>query len=958
MRLVTLPFVILFLLIFTIGCGERALELDLPSSEISGIPEGPSHKTVVPMTFGGDAISGIYKIGIAGTVDCDSNAGYSAPQASGTPINVDVSAIPDGEVALCFVGINSSGRNITPIRRTWIKDTGAIQYIELSESEVRLVEANTTLNYTITLSAVKAYDVKINWERVDGDGLYGVHHLITDSGTATIPQGQLTAQVQIPVLNNTAADGEKYFGLRLTSSNSTRVHVGPNYQVLVYEKDDDGGQASRIVKILSGWFDNCGLYADGSVKCWGFNDSGEQGGGSLDVYQKDIHVIAGLETGVTDISSYSRHFCALLSDQTVRCWGEGSYGQLGNNATLDSSVIVTPQGLTQVQQIAIGQQSSCALKTDGTVWCWGRNNYRQLGNNTVVASSKIPVQVVGLPGPASFIGAGYYYTCALVSGAVYCWGNGASGQLGRGTTANQQTALLVPGVSGVDSLHVGAASVCVLIDGAATCWGANWNGHLGVGDTTDRLSPVAIPGADTNVTDIMVNDVIGCIIKSGEIYCAGQTVEYGEKHLPDALGALGTVTSLTKIENFGTQNLRLQMNSPVLSCFEDVAHSLRCYESGWWTYGGILRQRDSFSPVEVKILSHDKMMKMDSSSILGCALDTENSLWCWGVGSYRSTPIRSSANGILVAELEGQVSDFAISSYENSVCALTVSGDVYCWGSNFYGQMGDGTTTYRSVPAKVSGLGTNVRKIVSGRRAFCAILDDKTAKCWGANTYGALGDNNPGVQSSLPVVFQGVANIKEMVGAYERFCALTESGNVYCSGYGGNGNGNGVTVNSAVPVQVSSLSNVTQLIRAGPSSMSVLLSTGEVKSWGYRGHNGDGTNVDRWAPVTVILPLSATSLFKGSACARLSDNSIYCWDDDDLGAITLNGNITNVVTPVPFSPPGYDVADLWTTELEYGTRCMKTIEGKFYCWGYNDHSTLGDMRFDTNKAILSNKWME
>lgn len=356
------------------GCGQQSLHLGITPVEptLAGLPAGPSHKTNVSLSFGGDAAAGIYKIGIAGTTNCDNRSGYSAAQVNGVPFQLDVSALPDGEIALCYIGISSNGRKGTPERKTWIKDTGSIEYVELSESEVRVTESDTTLNYTVTLSTTKSYDVKIMWERVDGDAIYGVHHLLAATGNVTIPAGQTSAQVHIPILDNTANDGEKYFGLRLLSTNSTRVHVGPDYQILIYEKDNDGGQASRLVKLFSNMQDTCALYLDGSVKCRGFNQSLIQGT-ALNQYH-DLHVITGLSSGVTDLSSGGIHFCALMSDQTVRCWGEGSNGQLGGGGTADSSTLITP-AISGVTQIALTERSSCALKTDGTIWCWGKNNY-------------------------------------------------------------------------------------------------------------------------------------------------------------------------------------------------------------------------------------------------------------------------------------------------------------------------------------------------------------------------------------------------------------------------------------------------------------------------------------------------------------------------------------------------------------------------------------------------------
>lgn len=134
---------LIFFAVLGVGCSQKGLEITIPviQADIEGTPEGPSHKIQVPITFNGDGVSDLYKFGTSGTTDRSSMTGYVAAPAAGVPFDLDISSLPDGEIALCYVRVDAKGKKGTRERKTWIKDTSAIQYIELSESEVRLSEA-------------------------------------------------------------------------------------------------------------------------------------------------------------------------------------------------------------------------------------------------------------------------------------------------------------------------------------------------------------------------------------------------------------------------------------------------------------------------------------------------------------------------------------------------------------------------------------------------------------------------------------------------------------------------------------------------------------------------------------------------------------------------------------------------------------------------------------------------
>jgi alpha-tubulin suppressor-like RCC1 family protein len=129
--------------------------------------------------------------------------------------------------------------------------------------------------------------------------------------------------------------------------------------------------------------------------------------------------------------SGGEHTCGLKKSGTVTCWGNNTFGQLGNNSTTDSSTPVAVLGISDAMQVASGAYQSCAVLTTGEVKCWGTNSRGQLGNNTTT-NSLTPVSVVGIANAQQVV-LGHDHSCAaLASGVVKCWGSNSTGQLGSG----------------------------------------------------------------------------------------------------------------------------------------------------------------------------------------------------------------------------------------------------------------------------------------------------------------------------------------------------------------------------------------------------------------------------------------------------------------------------------------------------------------------------------------------
>ncbi|MFN9109956.1 MAG: RCC1 domain-containing protein, partial [Bacteroidota bacterium] len=267
----------------------------------------------------------------------------------------------------------------------------------------------------------------------------------------------------------------------------------------------------------------------GDVQCWGDNRFGQIGDGTRGEWADKLEAVrvGGLTAGVTQIAAGFYHTCALLNTGGVKCWGNNTYGQLGDGTGTDRVTPVDVTSLTSgVIQITARNLHTCALLVSGAVRCWGWNDYGQIGDGTSGANRLSPVDVVGLTSEVVQIGAGEIHTCALLnSGDLQCWGYNGSGQLGDQTNTMRLSPVNVLGLSSeVTEITAGYAHTCALLgtDGVK-CWGNNDDGQLGDGTYgTNRLVPVGVSGLNSGVTRIAVGFGHSCaVLSSEEMKCWG-----------------------------------------------------------------------------------------------------------------------------------------------------------------------------------------------------------------------------------------------------------------------------------------------------------------------------------------------------------------------------------------------------------------------------------------------------
>ena len=253
------------------------------------------------------------------------------------------------------------------------------------------------------------------------------------------------------------------------------------------------GLTSGVNAIAAGGAHTCALTDAGAVLCWGLNENGQLGNGSLTNRWTPVQV-NGITSGATSITAGHSHTCAVVGG-AAKCWGYGLDGQLGTGTQDDSGVPIQVVGLTNgVASITAGQHFTCAVTVGGAAKCWGTNEYGELGIGTQTPWELSPVQVSGLTSGIVGVAAGWYHACAVTNaGAVLCWGNNSSGELGDGTNNPHLTPEPSHLTAGARGLDLGSHHSCAITAGGAVrCWGFNGNGALGNNSTLDVNEPLAV----------------------------------------------------------------------------------------------------------------------------------------------------------------------------------------------------------------------------------------------------------------------------------------------------------------------------------------------------------------------------------------------------------------------------------------------------------------------------------
>jgi alpha-tubulin suppressor-like RCC1 family protein len=515
-------------------------------------------------------------------------------------------------------------------------------------------------------------------------------------------------------------------GEGLFMTGDTNPAMGPVSSTLV----------SSVAGVAIGGGHLCIFDTAGVVQCAGANEFGQLGNGvtTAEGAPNPMPSIAPIPARVTEISAAGGRSCAVDEQHRAWCWGADGFGRLGLGVQVAFVASPTLTQFKDVASVSAGGDMVCARSRAGSIACAGINSVGQLGSG-IRTTQPLPHEVPNLSGVQA-IAAGNDFTCAVLTDkTVQCWGQGDFGQLGDGSLVTRP----LPGpaiVVGAEKIFAGDDDVCVVhTDGSVSCWGEGLSGQLGAGTGT-RGTPLVVEGI-SNPDQLILGDDHTCARTGTSVRCWGNNTD---GRLGDPAATTGP--SLVSLNNGFLGNLSQLAVGGAHTCVIDDANEVQCWGSnGIGQLGNGTCCSGSSAPTKAVLNSGGNVTGVQEiaarggntyarvgGTVFGWGNSCESRIF--GASSFCSFPFALQIPDITnAAKL---VIGF------NVACVLRTDGTVSCWGSNGFGQVGDGT--YGSTtPTTVPGL-TDILDITAGDEHVCAIKADHTVVCWGNDSEGELGD--------------------------------------------------------------------------------------------------------------------------------------------------------------------------------------------------------------------------
>jgi len=326
-----------------------------------------------------------------------------------------------------------------------------------------------------------------------------------------------------------------------------------------------------------------------------------------------------------------------------------------------------------------------------------------------------------------------------------------------------------------------------------------------------------------------------------------------------------------------------------------------------------------------------------------CALISDGTVKCWGTNAFGQLGNGTTTEAFSPVTVNGIQTATSISSGSTHTCAVLSDHTVHCWGEGELGRLGNGTTTGSLTPVMVKNI-FNASQVSAGQNHTCARLLDGGISCWGYNFDGQLGQETPTDFSTIPVIVNGIQTAIAVSVGDSYACALLDNGHVACWGEGESGQlGDGKEKKSPIPVLVSNVTTATGL-SAGESHSCAVLTSGTVICWGLgdSGQLGDGKLSDYAMTPVSVLHIVATDVSAGGShsCAVLMSGTVKCWGLGDSGQLGGGGEEEDIFE----SSSPVEVSDIKTAiSVSTGREhtCALLAEGGVKCWGSNWGGQLG-----------------
>jgi len=585
-------------------------------------------------------------------------------------------------------------------------------------------------------------------------------------------------------------------------------------------------------------------------------------------------------------------------------WGTDTYGELGNGSTTSPAYqanFLDVNSYAGIGNVAAGGYFSIAVDISGNLWGWGKNDRYQAGYSASTAPVTSPTQITSGAAPWKRVGAGYNHACAINgSGALYCWGDNAEGELGQGTTNSSPTTTFSSvgsstwlTVAGGDQFTAG-----IQANGSAWTWGLNSSGQLGTGNTGSYDStPAAISTSEHWVAISAGMQHAMAIRDDGTLWVWGSNTTYGQLGNGTTTGSSSTPVQVTK--------------------------------SGGWT-SSVTSTAGSWIAVAAG--------GYDSFAIL-----SDGTLWSWGSNSHGQLGINSTLSVVStptqVADLGGGYGYIGyqyIAAGLDFTIGLTADGDVYTWGNDGSGQLGNGHTSSSatSVPTRVPDTpdisyyankpGVLAAGPGSGSNTYdgAYIRSSGELETWGYNTNSALGlvtsplnqftnagcTGTPSVcWAPVPVVYETLSGSTvvnpspwtHVATGLDATFAVRSDGTLWAWGTSGNGTSSSLTVPTNIPTPASGVPWLNVFADVSEAQAFGVLANGTLWTWLNSATpsqlcTSGSCNGKSWVSIAAA----------GSVLGVTTDGGLWGWGSDAGGELLQTSSCNGLAAPTPLDSSG------------------------------------------------------
>jgi alpha-tubulin suppressor-like RCC1 family protein len=618
----------------------------------------------------------------------------------------------------------------------------------------------------------------------------------------------------------------------------------------------------------------------------------------------------------------------VLADGTVKAYGGANYYQFGRNTKEISVEGIIVNGLSNIISVKCSAWSQCfvAIDRNGDVWSWGSS----------LSSESLPKKVSGLGRPIIDIRVGERFFIALdADGAVWTWGSNSDGTLGNGTTTSNSTPAIVLGLPKIRSIAAGGRHVlAAATDGRLFVWGDNYHGQLGIGNKNNKLSPELVSSITTANRVIACNDVNTytsfVILTDGTVMAAGYSFSSG-LGLPNS-----EYISFTAVP--GLTNILDLVSLPYCTIALDAEGAL--YGSGSSSNGILLAGWPDLGTWAFTAIpgAPTGVTSMTVSADSFYCETGGGAKYAWGNNTYGELMLGTGAVHPLPATVSTPATLKQMVGGDDFLLAIDDAGDIWAWGANKSGQIGDGTTTARATPVKILDAAAPAVQVAAYGSKSMALLSDGSIYTWGGNASGTFPVKNTDTNLSSGVV--------EVALGSSHWAVRKSDGSVWTWGsnsYGQLGDDTGTYKASAVQVKsVDGLGYLTGVASLAATKYNCIarLTDGTVVCWGsYWDYLlGNLSSAHALRPVFATGLTAATAVFVGPETAFAFQNDIpYKW-----------GNMHGVIWGVPenYNPsyaPQITPVKMMALNIDiYPTAIAVRADNVVRTGGYNDHGQAGD----------------